>query len=69
MLKKLKNKLKKNLEISGLVLLIFFTAIFTSYFNYKKNENKLLYNNFIENLYFKKTLSHIIQNLEPKYKN
>ena len=68
MLKKLKNKLKKNLEISGLVLLIFFTAIFTSYFNYKKNENKLLYNNFIENLYFKKTLSHIIQNLEPKYK-
>ena len=68
MLKKLKNKLKKNLEISGLVLLIFFTSIFTSYFNYKKNENKLLYNNFIENLYFKKTLSHIIQNLEPKYK-
>ena len=68
MLKKLKKKLKKNLEISGLVLLIFFTAIFTSYFNYKKNENKLLYNNFIENLYFKKTLSHIIQNLEPKYK-
>ena len=68
MLKKLKNKLKKNFEVSGLVLLILITAIFTSYFNYKKNENKLLYNNFIENLYFKKTLLHIIQNLEPKYK-
>ena len=68
MLKNLKNKLKKNIEIFVLVNLIIFTTLFTSYFNYKKNLDKKVYNNFIDNLYFKKTLNHIIENLEPKYK-
>ena len=56
MLKNLINKVKKNFEIFGLVLLIFFTAIFTNYFNSKKKENLEVYNNFIDNIYFKKTL-------------
>ena len=68
MLKNLKNKLKKNIEIFDLVNWIIFTTLFTSYFNYKKNLDKKVYNNFIDNLYFKKTLNHIIENLEPKYK-
>ena len=68
MLKNLQNKFKKNLEIFGLVILILITAISTSYFNYKKNLNDKTYNDFIDNVYFKKTLSHIIDNLEPKYK-
>ena len=68
MLKNLQNKIKKNIEIFGLIILIFFTAIFTSYFNYKKNLNDKVYNNFIDNIYFKKTLNHLIDNLEPKYK-
>ena len=68
MLKNLQNKIKKNFEIFGLIILIFFTVIFTSYFNYKKNLNDKVYNNFIDNIYFKKTLSHLIDNLEPKYK-
>ena len=68
MLKILQNKLKKNFEIFGLIILIFLTAIFTSYFNYKKNLNNKTYNNFIDNIYFKKTLSHLINNLDPKYK-
>ena len=67
MLKYLKNNLKKKFEIFGLVLLITITAISTSYFNYKKTLNKKIYNNFIENIYLKKTLNHIVQNLEPKY--
>ena len=67
MLKNLQNKIKKNFEISGLIILIFFTVTFTSYFNYKKNLNDKTYNNFIDNIYFKKTLSHLINNLEPKY--
>ena len=67
MLKNLQNKIKKNFEISGLIILIFFTVTFTSYFNYKKNLNNKTYNNFIDNIYFKKTLSHLINNLEPKY--
>ena len=68
MLKILQNKFKKNFEIFGLIILIFLTAIFTSYFNYKKNLNNKVYNNFIDNIYFKKTLSHLINNLDPKYK-
>ncbi len=68
MLKNLQNKFKKNFEIFGLVILIFVTVISTSYFNYKKNLNDETYNNFIDNVYFKKTLKYLIDNLEPKYK-
>ena len=45
-----------------------FTGISTSYFNYQKKNNQTTYNNFVDNIYFKKTLTHIIENLEPKYK-
>jgi len=68
MRKNLQTKIKKNFEILGLVFLIFITAIFTNYFNYKKNLNDKTYNNFIDNVYFKKTLNHIFDNLDPKYK-
>ena len=68
MIKTFKNKIKKNLEIFGLIILIFITAISTSYFNYKKSLSSKTYNNFIDNIYLKKTLSHIVENLEPKYK-
>ena len=68
MLKILLSKTKKNLEIFGLVLLILFTAIITTNFNSTKKENLEIYNNFVDNIYFKKTLTHIVENLEPKYK-
>ena len=68
MFKILLSKIKKNFEIFGLVLLIILTAISTSYFNSTKKENLEIYNNFVDNIYFKKTLTHIVENLEPKYK-
>ena len=68
MLKLFSNKLKKNFEIAGLLFLIFTTAISTSYFNYKKKIAAETSNDFIDNLYFKKTLSHLVENLDPKYK-
>ena len=68
MLKIFRNKLKKNFEIFSLIILIIITAISTSYFNYKKNLDDKTYNNFIENIYLKKTLSYLVENLEPKYK-
>ncbi len=61
-------KIKKNLEIFSLVLLILLTAISTNYLNSTKKENLKVYDNFIDNIYFKKTLTHIVKNLEPKYK-
>ena len=68
MFKNIKNKLKKNLEIVGLIVLIFIAIGSTNYSNYSKKINNETYNNFIDNVYFKKTLSYIIENLDPKYK-
>ena len=67
MIKYFKNKIKKNIEIFGLIILIIITATSTTYFNYKKNIYEKSYNNFIDNIYFKKTLNNIVENLEPKY--
>ena len=68
MLKNLKKKIRKNVEIFGLIFLIMITLVYTSYFNLKKNADNEYYSNLIGNVYFKKTLDHLINNLEPKYK-
>ena len=68
MLKIFLNKLKKNYKILGLLILIFFTGLFTTYFNYEKNKNIKKYENLIDNIYLQKTLKNIINNLEPKFK-
>ena len=49
-------------------MLIIFTAISTTYFNNKNNNTNQAYENFINNIYLKKTLNEIINNLEPKFK-
>ena len=68
MIKIFKKKLKKNYEIFGLIALIFITVLFTTFFNYKKKLNNEIYDSFINNVYFKKTLEQIVDNLETKYK-
>ncbi len=68
MVKNIKNKFKKNFEIFGLITIIIITVISTNYYNYKKNLKNNTYNSFIDNIYFKKTLNHIVENLDPKYK-
>ena len=68
MIKNFISNIKKNFEIFALVTLIIVAAFSTSYFNLKKNEATETYLNIIDNIYLKKTLSHIINNLEPKYK-
>ena len=62
------SKIKKNFEIFVLVLLVIITAISTNYFNSREKGNLEVYNNFIDNIYLKKTLTHVVENLEPKYK-
>tara|TARA_B100000575_G_scaffold277921_1_gene264703 strand:- start:2434 stop:3726 length:1293 start_codon:yes stop_codon:yes gene_type:complete len=68
MLKKFQSNFRIKIEVFVLILLIILTLITTSYFNYKKNLDKVTYNNFIENIYLKKTLNYVVENLEPKYK-
>jgi murein DD-endopeptidase MepM/ murein hydrolase activator NlpD len=68
MIKKLTPFFLKNLRILGLVFLVIVTIIIASYSNKKKNLNTNQYNNFINNIYLKKTLNEIVNNLEPRYK-
>ena len=68
MLKKLKSFFFKQLKVLGLILIIIFTIIVATLSNHKKNLLSKEYNNFINNIYLKKTLSEIIDNLEPRYK-
>ena len=67
MFKNLINNLKKKLEIFFLIILIIITIVSTSYINHKKNIENKTYNNLIDNVYFKKTLT-IVDSLDPKIK-
>ncbi|MDC3114510.1 peptidoglycan DD-metalloendopeptidase family protein [Candidatus Pelagibacter sp.] len=68
MLNKLKIKLKNNTEILALGLLVIITIISTSYYNYIKKKVYSNYKTTINNIYLKKTINHIFDNLEPKFK-
>ena len=68
MLKFIVQNLKKNFRIFALFSLIISATVFISYFNYKKEIDNKIYINFVDNIYFKKTLITIIKNLEPKFK-
>ena len=66
--KNLKIKIRKNLEILALALLILITIIFTSYYNSNKKKIFHNYSDLLENIYFKKSFSQILNNLEPRFK-
>ncbi|MDC3065591.1 M23 family metallopeptidase [Candidatus Pelagibacter sp.] len=68
MLKKIKLKIKKNLEIFSLGLLILVTITFTSYYNYNKKNIFNNYSNLLHNVYFKKSINQVLNNLEPRFK-
>ena len=65
MLKKIIQKQK--IEVKALVFLILLSSVFTTYFNFEKNKKNETLNNLIQNIYLKKSLNHIVDNLEPKY--
>ena len=78
MWEKLKNRIKKNLglltlikrntEIVALGFLIIITIISTTYYNSSKKKIYYNYKNIINNIYLKKTVNHLLNNLEPKFK-
>ena len=68
MLKTFIHKIKKNFGIFSLVLLIIITALSTTFFNHQKDINNKNFENFVDNIYLKKTLNYLINNLESKYK-
>ena len=68
MQKKLRTFFYKNLKSIGLIFLIILTVTIAGYSNQKENYSKKHNNDFINNIYFKKTLNEIVNNLEPRYK-
>ena len=60
---------KKNTEIFLLFLLLIFTIFSTTIYNNKKLETRENYKEVINNIYFKKSLKQIFNNLKPRYKN
>ena len=68
MLKNLKKILIKNKVLLPLLLLITITVSSSTYHNYSKNLVSENYDNLFSNIYFKKTINHVLDNLESKYK-
>ena len=68
MLKKITLPLIRNIKVIALIFFFIITILISLYLNYEKNLSVRKYNNFINNVYFQKTLNKIINNLEPRYK-
>jgi len=68
MLNIIKKILKKNTEITALTLLILITISSTTYYNFNKKRVISNYEEIINNVFLKKTINHIFDNLEPKFK-
>ena len=67
--KKIEKLLKKKIEILFLLLLVTISIVSMSFYN---NNKKLINNNYkntVNNIYFKKTIDHIFNNLTPRYKS
>jgi len=68
-LNKVTKTIKKNTELVFLFLLMGITIASTTFYNNNKikiNEN---YKDIVNNIYFKKSINHIFQNLTPRYKS
>ena len=68
MLINFKNKIIRNLKVLGLIFIIIFTITIATLSNHQKKLSSNEYNNFIDNIYLKKTLNEIVNSLEPRYK-
>jgi len=67
-LKKVPKLIEKNLEIGFFFLLIIFTVISITFYNSSKKIISENYKHTINNIYFKKTINHIFDNLAPRYR-
>ena len=76
MLEKLKLKknlgilllIKRNTEIVALGILLLVTIISTTYYNNSKKKIYFNYKDILNNVYLKKTINHLFDNLEPRFK-
>ena len=60
-------KIQKNYEVFFVILLIIISTIITQLYNESKKIYEKRYINLINNLYFQKTVNHIIDEIQPKF--
>tara|TARA_B100001175_G_scaffold285144_1_gene266025 strand:+ start:143 stop:1435 length:1293 start_codon:yes stop_codon:yes gene_type:complete len=68
MINQIKKKINKNTEILALTLVILVAVISTTYYNSNKEKIYINYKSIINNIFFKKTINYLVNNLEPKFK-
>ena len=68
-LTKVRSIIKKNLELTFLLILLIATIISVRVYNVNKNVINQNYINLINNTYFQKGIKHIFDNLNPKFAN
>ena len=65
--KVLQEKIKQNLELFYVLLLILISIFITQIFELSKNQSSKEYIKLINNIYFKKTVKNIFGNFQPKF--
>ena len=65
--KYLQDFLRKNQELSFVILLVITSVILTQLFQVSKNQSTKEYLKIINNLYFQKTFNNVLDGFEPKY--
>jgi len=68
-LNKVPKTIKKNTELVFLFLLMGITIASTTFYNNNKIKVNKNYKDIVNNIYFKKSINHIFQNLTPRYKS
>jgi len=68
-LKKAPKLIKKHLELLLLFFLTVIAILSTTFYNNSKKQINENYKETINNIYFQKTINHIFDNLNPRYKN
>ena len=68
-LKKAPKLIKKHLELLLLFFLTVIAILSTTFYNNSKKQINENYKETINNIYFQKTINHIFENLNPRYKN
>ena len=66
---KIQRSVKKNLEFTFLLVAIIITIFSVRIYNVNKNVINQNYINLINNTYFQKSISHVFDNLKPKFLN
>ena len=60
---------RKNFDVFFLIIIIISSGISIQSYNFYKNEKKEKFNTILNNIYFKKTFSHIFDNFDSRYMN